>query len=96
VLCDDEILNPEHFPQIISSDSFRKAKKTQGKVYKKRMEMIDVFFPDGKCKDLEEIEQEIVAKLLEFFDNNLTEVSKQLKVGRSTIYRKLKPEIQNN
>lgn len=95
VLCDDEVLKPEHFPQIVSSESFKKAKKTQGKAYKKRMDLIDVFFPDGKCKDLEQIEQEIVSKLLEFFDNNLTEVSKQLKVGRSTIYRKLKPEEEN-
>ena len=91
VLCDDEVLKPEHFPQIVDSTIIRKVGKKSydsGKVFEK----VDLFHPDGKCKDLETIESEVVERLLDFFDNNLSEVSKQLKVGRSTVYRKLKVE----
>lgn len=93
VLCDEEMLKPEHFPQIVSLESFQSIRKGRAiKVPKKRVELIDIFHPDGKCKNLDDIEKEVVERLLEFYDNNLSEVSKQLGVGRSTIYRKLKPE----
>jgi DNA-binding NtrC family response regulator len=91
VLCDGEMLRPEHFPQLINSTFIKKSKKKpsdSGKI----LEKLDLFHPDGQCKNLEEIESEAIEKLLDFFDGNLSEVSKQLKVGRSTIYRKLKPE----
>ncbi len=90
VLCDGEILKPEHFPQIVNSTFIKKIRKKSSNP-NKIFEKIDLFHPNGQCKNLEEIETEVVEKLLGFFDGNLSEVSKQLKVGRSTIYRKLKP-----
>jgi DNA-binding NtrC family response regulator len=92
VLCDDDNLKSSHFPQILNSNIKRTKKKF--KHYKKSVDVIELFHPDGKCKDMEEIETEVVEKLLDFFDGNLSEVSKQIKVGRSTIYRKLRPEFQ--
>jgi DNA-binding NtrC family response regulator len=91
VLCDGEILKPEHFPQILNATFIKKTHKKSSDA-NKVFEKIELFKPDGQCKNLEEIETEVVEKLLDFFDGNLSEVSKQLKVGRSTIYRKLKPE----
>ncbi|MES2677537.1 MAG: sigma-54 dependent transcriptional regulator [Pseudomonadota bacterium] len=96
VLCDEEILKPEHFPQIVNSDSFSKSNRKKPQDFSKKVGIIDLFHLDGKCKDLEELETEIFTKLLGCFDGNLSEVSKQLKVGRSTIYRKLKPEFLND
>jgi len=93
VLCDGEILKAEHFPQIVNATFIKKNRKKSSDA-NKTFEKIELFKPDGQCKNLEEIETEVVEKLLDFFDGNLSEVSKQLKVGRSTIYRKLKPEVQ--
>ncbi|MFT6077517.1 MAG: DNA-binding NtrC family response regulator [Myxococcota bacterium] len=92
ILCNDEYLKSEHFPQIINYNSVGRSRK-KSKEFTAKDGMLDLFFPDGKCKNLEEIESEIFTKLLHCFDGNLSEVSKQLKVGRSTIYRKLKPEL---
>ncbi len=89
VLCDGEMLRPEHFPQIVNSEIFTKPRKKSEELIKK-VGVVDLFNLDGSCKDLEELETEIFTKLLGCFSGNLSEVSKQLKVGRSTIYRKLK------
>jgi DNA-binding NtrC family response regulator len=90
-LCDGEILELEHFPQVVHFKNSNKPKKITRNPANK-METVELFYPDGKCKDLEEIETEIFNKLITCFDGNLSETSKQLKVGRSTIYRKLNPE----
>jgi DNA-binding NtrC family response regulator len=92
VLCDGEILKAEHFPQIVNAAFIKKNRKKSAD-NNKTFEKMELFKPGGQCKNLEEIETEVVEKLLDFFDGNLSEVSKQLKVGRSTIYRKLKPEV---
>lgn len=91
ILCDEEILQPEHFPQIVNSDSFPKTKR-KPQYLSKKAGVIDLFDLEGQCKDLEELETEIFTKLLECYDGNLSEVAKQLKIGRSTIYRKIKPD----
>ena len=87
VLCDESTLKPEHFPQIMHLTSSAKS------IFYKNGEKegsVDLFHSDGKCKNLEEIEVEIFTKILDVFGGNLSEASKRLKVGRSTIYRKLK------
>ena len=39
---------------------------------------------------MEEIEEEIIKRMMDIYKGNLSEISKQLSIGRSTIYRKLK------
>lgn len=95
MLCDSDILKPEHFPQIINFDNFNRLKQ-KPKEFPKKVSVIDLFDVDGKCKDLESLEAEIFIKLLECFNGNLLEVSKKLKVGRSTIYRKLKTDEKSS
>jgi hypothetical protein len=87
-LCSEETIYPEHFPQIINYENAIKISRKS--LSAQKIGAIDLFDDEGKCKNLERLEVEILRKLLECFDNNLSEVSKQLKVGRSTIYRKLK------
>jgi DNA-binding NtrC family response regulator len=89
MLCDGWILKPEHFPRIadIVLEYETKKKPTD---YNKISQSINLIHHNGGCKDLEEIETEVIEKYLDLFKGNLSEVSKQLKVGRSTIYRKLK------
>jgi len=93
VLCDDEYLEPRHFPQIMMLDEQAIAVSRAAAIIKKPKnkdsELIDIFDEDGNCKSLEQLEYEVVQRLHYLYEGNLSEISKQLKVSRSTIYRKL-------
>jgi DNA-binding NtrC family response regulator len=92
ILCDDDTLYPEHFPQLlIKEDSnLTKAIAAVKKKSDVNSELIDIFDEEGKCKTINMIEEEIIKRLVEMRSGNLSEVAKQLDIGRSTIYRKLK------
>ena len=92
VLCDDDFLKPEHFPQLLNKEnnSLTKSKAAIKDNSDINSELIDIFDDEGKCKTLDLIEEEIIKRLVDIYNGNLSEVAKQLDVGRSTIYRKLK------
>lgn len=92
VLCDGDFLNSEHFPQLLNKESNN---VTQAKSVIKRnsdinSELVDIFDEDGACKTIDLIEEEVIKRLVDIYNGNLSEVAKQLDIGRSTIYRKLK------
>ncbi len=92
VLCDGDFINPEHFPQLLSKEnnSLTKAKATIKKNSDVNSELIDIFDDEGECKTIDLIEEEIIRRLVDIYNGNLSEVAKKLDIGRSTIYRKLK------
>jgi DNA-binding NtrC family response regulator len=92
VLCDGDFLKPEHFPQLLNKEnnSLTKAKAAIKKNSDINSELIDIFDDEGKCKTIDSIEEEIIKRLVDIYNGNLSEVAKQLDIGRSTIYRKLK------
>ncbi len=92
VLCDGDILKPEHFPHLLHKESsnLTRAKAIIKKNSDINSELVDVFDDEGKCKTLDSIEEEIIRRLVNIYNGNLSEVAKQLEIGRSTIYRKLK------
>jgi len=92
VLCDSDFLKTEHFPQLLNKEnnSLTKAKSAIKKNSDINSELVDVFDDEGKCKTIETIEEEIIRRLVDIYNGNLSEVAKQLDIGRSTIYRKLK------
>jgi len=92
VLCDSEILKSEHFPQLLNKEnnSITRAKSDIKKNSDVNSELIDIFDDDGRCKTIDLIEEEIIKRLVDIYNGNLSEVAKQLDIGRSTIYRKLK------
>lgn len=96
VLCDSDFLKPEHFPQLLNKEnnSLTKAKSAIKKNSDINSELIDIFDDEGKCKTIDVVEEEIIRRLVDIYNGNLSEVAKQLDIGRSTIYRKLK--ILNN
>jgi DNA-binding NtrC family response regulator len=92
VLCDGDSLRPEHFPQLLIKEGTNLTKAIAA-VKKKsdiNSEIIDIFDEEGKCKTMSMIEEEIIKRLVDMRSGNLSEVAKQLDIGRSTIYRKLK------
>jgi len=92
VLCDGDIIKPEHFPNLMrkESNNLIKAKSIIKKNSDISSELFDVFDDRGTCKTLDSIEEEIIKRLVGMCNGNLSEVAKQLNIGRSTIYRKLK------
>ena len=92
MLCDGDFLKPEHFPQLLNKEnnSLTKAKAAIKKNSDINSELIDIFDDEGKCKTIDAIEEEIIKRLVDIYNGNLSEVAKQLDIGRSTIYRKLK------
>jgi DNA-binding NtrC family response regulator len=92
VLCDEDHLKAEHFPQLLNKEnnSLTKSKASIKSSSSINSELIDIYDDKGKCKTIEQIENEVIQRLVDIHNGNLSEVSKQLEVGRSTIYRKLK------
>jgi DNA-binding NtrC family response regulator len=92
VLCDGDFLKPEHFPQLLNkkTNNIARAKSVIKKNSEANSELIDIFDDTGRCKNIHVLEEEIIRRLLDVYNGNLSEVSKNLNIGRSTIYRKLK------
>lgn len=98
VLCDGDILKSEHFPQLLNKEnnSLTKSKAVIKENSSINSELVDIFDDDGNCKTLDSIEEEVVRRLVDIYNGNLSEVAKRLDVGRSTVYRKLKISDSNN
>ncbi len=92
VLCDGDALKPEHFPQLLNKEnnSITKAKAVIKKSSDVNSELVDIFDDEGKCKTMDTIEEEVIRRIVDIHNGNMSEVAKQLEIGRSTIYRKLK------
>ena len=90
ILCDDDAIGVEHFPQIVNSAILGKKNKKIFKKNKKLMYIVNIFDEKGSYRSLENIEEEIIKKVSDLNGGNLSEVSKKLQIGRSTIYRRLK------
>lgn len=91
VLSDEDSLKTEHFPQMLNNEvsSLVKISSEFKKNSDINSELVDIFDQDGNCKTLDILEEEIIRRAMEVYNNNLSEVAKQLSIGRSTIYRKL-------
>lgn len=92
VLCDEDMLQSEHFPQLLNKENstITKSKAVIKENSSINSELVDIFDDEGNCKTLDMIEEEVVRRLVDLYNGNLSEVAKKLDVGRSTIYRKLK------
>jgi DNA-binding NtrC family response regulator len=87
ILCDEESIQPEHFPQILNSEII--GGNSRRKSFFKD-DVVEIFKEGGSCKSLADIEEEIAQKLMAKYNGNISEVSKQLNIARSTLYRKLR------
>jgi DNA-binding NtrC family response regulator len=52
--------------------------------------MLNMISPEGQIRPLEEIEAETIRFAIEIYNGKMSEISRRLGIGRSTLYRKLK------
>ncbi|MEO0466296.1 MAG: sigma-54 dependent transcriptional regulator [Pseudomonadota bacterium] len=99
VLCEGDWLRPEDFPQIsgvmpdldllpdtpdlpIPANDTGSGPSVGGPV--------SVFDADGEMRTLEEVERDLLELAIEHYDGHMSEISRRLGIGRSTLYRKVR------
>ena len=106
VLCEGELLQPQDFPQISGQmpdlDSLPATPVAANAVPTAPMAANDadpavagnspVSITDahGELRTLTDIEQDILQYAIDFYDGHMSEVSRRLGIGRSTLYRKVR------
>ena len=101
VLCDGHILRPEDFPQIsgmapaiedISNQSVHPfaANDPNPHAVSLANSPIDIFGHDGELRELEAVEKDLIQFAIDHYDGHMSEVSRRLGIGRSTLYRKVR------
>lgn len=51
---------------------------------------VEIFGADGELRELEEVERDMIQLAIDHYDGHMSEVSRQLGIGRSTLYRKVR------
>ena len=101
ILCEGDILLPEDFPQISGLVPVPSAPVGQPAehVAAAPSGTLSVTSPDapvalmdehGNLRTLEEIERDLIAFAIEHYSGHMSEVSRKLGIGRSTLYRKVR------
>jgi DNA-binding NtrC family response regulator len=84
VLCDGDALTVDDFPELAClSDSREFAPSPSRDVG------ITLYSADGHLRPLQEIEADVIRLAIGHYRGRMTEVSRRLEIGRSTLYRKL-------
>jgi DNA-binding NtrC family response regulator len=58
--------------------------------------MLTMLTPSGEVRPLEEMEAEIIRFAISHYRGQMSEVARRLKIGRSTLYRKLDEAAAND
>jgi DNA-binding NtrC family response regulator len=58
--------------------------------------MLTMLTPSGEVRPLEEMETEIIRFAISHYRGQMSEVARRLKIGRSTLYRKLDEAAAND
>ena len=100
VLCEGNELQPEDFPQIsglqptLSDPALNlKAANDTGIVSANDSVgsgSIAVFGDDGEMRELVDVERDLLQLAIDHYDGHMSEVSRRLGIGRSTLYRKVR------
>lgn len=84
VLCEGDVLGIKDFPQF--KDGFDNS-VSAGNI--NRNAFVAMQSDDGHFKKLEDIEKQVIESALKHYNGHMSEVSRRLGIGRSTLYRKL-------
>jgi hypothetical protein len=50
---------------------------------------VELLGPDGEIRALEDIERDIIERAIVYYGGHMSETAEKLKIGRSTLYRKI-------
>lgn len=91
VLCDGEILELEHFPQIVGriNTALSESKHGGKSGFPMDESLISAIGTSGHFRSLGEVEGEVIRSAFKFYRGHMTEIARRLGIGRSTLYRKL-------
>ncbi len=90
VLCDADALTPADFPQI-AAEAFASVAEGSppGTLASGLGAGISLFEPNGHIRGLSDIEADIIRFVVSHSHGRMSEVERRLRIGRSTLYRKL-------
>lgn len=98
IMADEEVIKEDEVPPEIMISSSDQSKNEQNNIYDANS-LQDLFVRDGEFLPLYEIEKIAIQSALEYYSYNLSNASRQLRIGRDTLYRKIKNyglEIKRN
>ena len=89
VLCDDDLLQPADFPQILSALGVPEgaAGGLNGAPVGDSLSAID---PGGAIRTLADVEGDMIRMAVTRYHGQMSEVARRLGIGRSTLYRKVR------
>ena len=99
VLCEGEWLRPEDFPQIsgvmpeladLPNAPALPSPANDAAPQGAAASPVAVFDEDGHVRSLEDVERDLLALAIEHYDGHMSEISRRLGIGRSTLYRKVR------
>lgn len=99
VLCEGDWLRPEDFPQISGVmpdiDALPDAPDLPTPANDAGAPAaaggpVAVFGEDGEMRSLEDVERDLLEFAIEHYDGHMSEISRRLGIGRSTLYRKVR------
>lgn len=105
VLCEGDTLRREDFPQISglspnltdlpdlpapANDPIAQSASLPIAASLTEDSPVAVFGSDGELRELEEVERDLIQLAIDHYDGHMSEVSRQLGIGRSTLYRKVR------
>ena len=99
VLCEGDWLRPEDFPQISGVmpdiDALPDAPDLPTPANDAGVPVVAdapvaVFGEDGEMRSLEDVERDLLELAIEHYDGHMSEISRRLGIGRSTLYRKVR------
>ncbi|MEO1569028.1 MAG: sigma-54 dependent transcriptional regulator [Pseudomonadota bacterium] len=94
VLCESDLLQPEDFPQISgqmpSLSELPAAPVVQVDPQQGPDGPVSVYAPNGDLRSLEAIERDVIQLAIDHYAGHMSEVSRKLGIGRSTLYRKVR------
>jgi DNA-binding NtrC family response regulator len=95
--CEDTSLGAQHFPHIETQSRFQNRitdyaphlSNESSEAVLADTPTVNMFRTDGHMRPLEEIEADVIRLAIGHYRGRMTEVARRLKIGRSTLYRKL-------
>ncbi|MEO6224520.1 MAG: sigma-54 dependent transcriptional regulator [Sphingomicrobium sp.] len=97
LMCDGGALTADHFPHIAIQSRFTGRQSDFAPTLSRSKSdeaiagapAVSLYTPDGHLRALEDIEADVIRLAIGHYRGRMTEVARRLRIGRSTLYRKL-------